>query len=246
MRPPVIVSILAAVFTICRAYSQDVSSKGLERPNVPIDYVALLPGTNDCSFNGEIGVEFAIYVTPTGGRAIWMEKQVVVAKDGMIDTQLGRNSPIPWEITVANFKFVSVRVDGGPEILPRMPIVNVVYFAKDALGLRTDQVYRVEQAMEAQPRPERTWAEAFAVAAQNGTSLPSYRYWYAAAVSGKLEEFIDHYEWTVPWVYDTASHGALNEYFRGRFQGCDYLDLDPALNRYRFRLVNESVEHHTR
>ena len=30
-----------------------------------------------------------------------------------------------------------------------------------------------------------------------------------------------------PWVYDSARHGRTNRYFRGRFEGCDDMDLSP-------------------
>ena len=49
-----------------------------------------------------------------------------------------------------------------------------------------------------------------------------------------------HYEWVLPWVYDTASHGLYNRYFRGRFQGCDYMDLSPE-NEYPYRVAVETL-----
>src|SRR5262249_37190416 len=85
----------------------------------------------------------------------------------------------------------------------------------------------------------RTWAAALEAARAQGGDLPSYEQWYddlARCSAGAVADRAGHYEWVLPWVYDTASHGDYNRYFRGRFQGCDYMDLSPE-KEYRYRVA---------
>lgn len=208
------------------------------KPSVPVNYDGLLPGNQDLSYSDIVSVEFSIYLTPTGGRPLWTERQRVAVSNGRISILLGTTNPIPWSITTANFKFVSARISGAPEVLPRMPIVNVAY-AQSQQSQDIAQHYLSTVALDKKPRPKSTWAAAYDYALKSNASLPTYLEWYAALMQGSIEDCHGHYEWTLPWVYDTASHGELNKHFRGRFEGCDYMDMDPALNEYFFRLSNK-------
>lgn len=214
------------------------SAVGAIPRNVPIDFDGFLPGNQDITLAGVVPVEFAIYLSPTGGRSVWSEKLSVPVSNGRISVQLGLINPIPWSITIANFKFLSACVAGGTEVLPRMPIVNVVYFQESSTR-KPESEYASGATLERLPRPGATWTEALLAAIEEDTRLPSYREWYAAANAALISDCVARYEWTMPWVYDTASHGPLNEHFRGRFQGCDYMDLDPALNKYAYRLIKK-------
>src|SRR5262245_486720 len=69
------------------------------RPNVPIDFVGFLPGTQDRSFTGTVAGEFGIYLTPTGGTPVWTEQHTLSVVNGQVAVQLGRSVPIPWSIT---------------------------------------------------------------------------------------------------------------------------------------------------
>ena len=72
-----------------------------------------------------------------------------------------------------------------------------------------------------------------------GGDLPDYEAWYAALEAAPLSQLAErtgHYEWVLPWAYDTASHGRFNRYFRGRYAGCDYMDLSPT-KRYHYRVA---------
>lgn len=211
-----------------------------KRPNVPIDFVGFLPGTQDRTLAGEFPVEFSIYLSPTGGRPAWSERQAVTVSQGQIAVKLGLTTPIPWSLTVANFKFVSARIAGGAEVLPRMPVVNVVFAATETISFASKN-YSNAGKLESDPRPGSTWSDALDTAHREGKRLPSYVEWYSAAAAGELRRFSGQYEWSIPWVYDTASHGELNDHFRGRFEGCDYMDLDPMLNMYPYRLCDSAA-----
>ena len=228
--------VIAVICVMClcgQSASQEKNSSN--EPSIPIDFVGFLPGTQDVEFSGSVEVEFSIYLTPTGGRPVWSEKQSLNVSKGRVVTKLGLKTPIPWSLTIGNFKFASARINGGSEVLPRMPIVNVVYSSSVTMR-KPAQEYENAPVPERKPRTSTSWSEAQKVAQREGKRLPTYLEWYSAAASGRLDEFAGHYEWTLPWIYDTASQSELNDYFRGRLQGCDYMDLDPQLNSYPYRL----------
>jgi len=232
------VVLIFLLWTTASGLSQAQATR-ITEPNVPIDFVGFLPGTQDPEFSGEVEVEFAIYLTPTGGRPVWSEKQKLTVSKGRISTKLGTRTPIPWSLTIGNFKFASARIGEGPEVLPRMPIVNVVY-SESSVMEKQIHAYSTSAVPERMPRTKASWSEALKNARKEGMRLPTYLEWYAAAAAGNLLSFSGHYEWTMPWVYDTASQGELNDQFRGRIQGCDYMDLDPAANAYVYRLCADN------
>jgi hypothetical protein len=219
-----------------------------EEPAVGIRFEGWLPGTHDPALAGTFKVAFAIYRSPQGGAAIWTESRSVVVARGRMDLVLGTATPIPMEVHEATFKFLGAAVDGAPEVYPRFAIVNVVYLSPEAVARVVDEggkqaaprepaAARKVVALEAQAKA--TWREALAKARAAGGELPEYDEWYAALPALPRDALLarsGHYEWVKPWVYDTASHGHLNDLFRGRFQGCDYMDLSPT-NGYAWRLA---------
>jgi len=235
MRLIMVLALLSLMLDPQEPRSAGSSESELPQENVPIDYDGIVPGSQDPAFDGQINVTFSIYLTPTGGRPVWTERQALKANNGRISTKLGTTNPIPWRITVSNFKFASMRINDGPEILPRMPIVNVGFVQADGDFASESKAYSNSTKLDAEPRPAAAWAEAYHSAKVLGRRLPTYSEWYSSAFASALKDFSGHYEWTMPWVYDTSSHSDLNALFRGRYQGCDYMDLDPILNRYSFR-----------
>jgi hypothetical protein len=227
------------------AVSPESPEKSAE-PAIGIRFAGLLPGAVNSKLEGKFRLDLKIYRSPQGGEPIWHERREVDVKGGRIDLTLGEVTKVPMEIHEATFKFLGVSVNGNREVYPRFAVVNVVYAsAKEALA----GISRRAAAKEAAPpkgtavQPETqkaaTWREALAAACASGGELPDYEAWYGALESSapdKVSERTGHYEWVLPWVYDPASHGRLNDYFRGRFQGCDYMDLAPS-NRYPYRVA---------
>jgi len=223
-------------------------AKPIAEPDVGIRFEGWLPGTHDPALNGTFKVAFAIYRSPQGGAAIWTESRSVVVERGRMDVVLGTTTPIPMDVHEATFKFLGAAVDGAPEVYPRFAIVNVVYLSPEAAARVVDDgakraapreaaAARKVVAVEAQPPMK--WREALAKARAAGGDLPEYDEWYAALPALPRDALLarsGRYEWVKPWVYDTASHGSLNDLFRGRFQGCDYMDLSPT-NGYAWRLA---------
>lgn len=218
-----------------------------ERP-VTIRFEGFLPGSADPQLEGLFQVEFRIYRSPQGGDAVWRETREVVAHHGRIDLQLGEIHPVPWEIHEATFKFLGASVAGAPEVYPRYAIVNVVYVsaaealtaaAQEGGGAPSPAEYvRPAVRLDREARAAADWRSALRAARAEGAELPDYEDWYhafAAAEFGAPEDWTGHYEWVLPWVYDPISHGRYSRFFRGRFQGCDYMDLSPSRS-YVFRV----------
>ena len=229
--------------------SQPQSETRPELQPMGLEFEGLLPGTNDMTLNGSYEIDFRIYLSPQGGDAVWKETRTVEVRRGRIDIVLGEKNPIPWEIHEATFKFLGASVNKKREVYPRFAIVNVVYVSpKEALlasaepeGSPADArgpAYSSRAIVENATEEACSWREASVRARARGGELPSYRDWYHALETcgeAHLAERSGHYEWVRPWVYDTASHGRYNAFFRGRFQGCDYMDLSPEKS-YAWRL----------
>jgi hypothetical protein len=229
-------------------------------PRVGVRFEGFLPGSHDEKLQGEFAVDFRIYLSPQGGEAIWSESQKVKVVDGRMDIVLGSVVPIPMSIHEATFKFLGAAVGGAREVYPRFTIVNTVFVSlEEALrppsevrpiegrrpGATHGDLYAAPGAkIAAHTESGCTWKQALLAARKAGADLADYQDWYAALAHCTKDEITErsgHYEWVLPWVYDTASHGDYNRLFRGRFQGCDYMDLSPA-NTYVYRLGTPVAE----
>lgn len=218
-----------------------------EEPRVGVRFEGFLPGTRDEKLVGEFDVEFRIYLSPQGGDAVWRETRKVKVVAGRMDVELGEVNPIPFALHRATFKFLGASVGGAREVYPRFTVVNTVFAsAEEALRPQptpttgTTERYASPRAhVAAKTEAACSWEAALRLARASGGDLPDYRDWYADLARcdrAQVLERSDHYEWVAPWVYDTASHGEYNRLFRGRFQGCDYMDLSPE-NNYAFRIA---------
>jgi hypothetical protein len=245
---------LACAAAIAAQDTRPPSGETADEPRVGIRFEGFLPGTHDVDLQGEFEVEFRIYLSPQGGDAVWSESQRVRVARGRMDVALGTVNPIPFSIHEATFKFLGASVGGAREVYPRFTVVNTV-FASPEESLRTVAGSAAEKRGSAPAQRDAyagsgavvaaateapcTWKEALIAARARGGDLPDYRDWYAELARCSKEQALErsgHYEWVLPWVYDTASHGEYNRLFRGRFQGCDYMDLSPG-NRYSYRIA---------
>lgn len=252
--------LLAALPAVHRQVPQDPAPKppaadAAQEPRVGVRFEGFLPGTRDEKLKGEFAVEFKIYLSPQGGDAVWSESQRVKVDAGRMDVVLGKDRPIPMALHEATFKFLGASVGKAREVYPRFTIVNTV-FASTEEALRTPaiegapasgaartggaSVYSAPGAkVNVAAEKPCTWKQALLAARAAGGDLADYQAWYRALSSCTKDQLIartGHYEWVLPWVYDTASHGDYNRLFRGRFQGCDYMDLSPT-NQYVCRFA---------
>lgn len=226
---------------------------------VTIHFNGFLPGNTDTTLSGKFEVDFRLYRSPQGGEPVWREHHLLDVSGGRVDVKLGSKQPIPMDIHEATFKWIGASVGGQREIFPRYHVVNVVYVSlKEALLARereqtqdSKSVYdTLTPRIEVSGITEKacTWREALNHARQQGGDLSGFEDWYGSIVSPtttSIEERTGHYEWVLPWAYDTASHGRYNEFFRGRFQGCDYMDLSPQ-KQYVYRMAQSAARQNNR
>jgi hypothetical protein len=234
------------------------AKKGVERA-VGIRFHGLLPGSVNPDLEGKFRIQFRIYRSPQGGEPIWNEEQEVTVKDGKIDVMLGKKKPVPMSIHTATFKFLGASVGGRREVYPRYAIVNVVYVSpKEALTALANKkgATRPKSAPPASKTPAgkypavkmlvasksqkaASWTDALHAARALKGDLPDYEAWYRSLEESEPDNVLTragHYEWVLPWVYDPGSHGTYSRYFRGRFEGCDYMDLSPKKS-YVYRIA---------
>jgi len=261
MRIALVAPILACstAALVCEEPSRE-PAKARKEPAIPIRFQGLLPGNVNPQLEGQFRLELRIYPSPQGGQPIWRETLEVRAVKGQIDIELGTKTPIPMEIHEATYKWLGVSVNGQREVFPRYPIVNVVYASpreallaherwqaekrgseqKPGAGYTAKESNEKSAAVSPARKEQLTWREALESSRAAGGDLPDYEAWYRKLESlapDKSADWTGHYEWVLPWVYDTASHGKYNNLFRGRFQGCDYSDLSPQ-KKYHFRLAD--------
>lgn len=265
-RPSVSAATLLVLATLGPMLADDGEAPSEQAATSPtIRFHGFVPGSVDPSLEGKFTIEFRLYKSPQGGEPVWRETREVEARRGRIDVRLGEVRVIPFALHEATFKWIGASVDGRREIYPRYHVVNVVYAsAKEALlGAADAKRRRDDEAPyeDVDPRdgtvpddaglePDRrsitarseapaTWREALDRARARGGDLPDFEEWYhalEAADDEQRDDMAGHYEWVLPWVYDTASHGRYNRYFRGRYEGCDYMDLSPEKS-YRYRMT---------
>jgi hypothetical protein len=97
-------------------------------PAVPrtINYQGLL--TDDGSpVDGSRSVRFRIHDAAVGGTYLWEETQSVTVSNGIFSVLLGSDKPIPQSVFDGSQRWLSVSIDGGPEVTPRGELVSVGY-----------------------------------------------------------------------------------------------------------------------
>ncbi len=75
-----------------------------------------------------LSVSFTIYDDPLGGSALWTETQsITIADEGRFNVLLGSSNPIPDSVFADTVRFLGIKVDTDPEMLPRQQLVSVAY-----------------------------------------------------------------------------------------------------------------------
>jgi hypothetical protein len=134
--------IVLMLTSLLYAIPKTINYQGLlEEDGVPVD------GSRD--------VTFAIYGSSEGGSALWQEEQTVTFTSGVFSILLGSTESIPPSVFDGGKRWLSVSIEGGPEILPRGELVSVGYafFSEHAdtsvHSLSADEATHAEIADEA-------------------------------------------------------------------------------------------------
>ena len=72
-------------------------------------------------------VIFLIYDAPTGGKALWSEKQEVTTSNGLFAVVLGSLEIFPDDVFVNSGRYLGIQVDPDPELTPRQRLTSVPY-----------------------------------------------------------------------------------------------------------------------
>jgi len=75
--------------------------------------------------DGTRSVRFRIYDSADGGLYLWEETQSVSFLEGVFNVLLGSTDAIPPGVFDGSRRWLSVSIDGGPEVVPRGEIVSV-------------------------------------------------------------------------------------------------------------------------
>lgn len=91
------------------------------------------------ALTGSFKVVFSIYPAATGGSPLWTETQTVSVTDGLFNVLLGGVVPIPQTLFAEAERYLGVKVENDPELVPRQRIVSVGYafragVADDVIG----------------------------------------------------------------------------------------------------------------
>ena len=125
------ISLAGAVFALSLVLASDL-------PAVPqtINYQGLLV-EDGTPVEGSKSVRFRIHDTSDGAAYLWQETQTVAFSGGIFSVLLGSVESIPQSVFTGERRWLSVSIDGGPEILPRGEIASVGYAFQSAASVRS-------------------------------------------------------------------------------------------------------------
>ncbi|NNF06073.1 MAG: hypothetical protein HKN21_04880, partial [Candidatus Eisenbacteria bacterium] len=86
----------------------------------------LRDGSGAAVADGDHTVVFKLYETATGGSAIWEESQLISTSNGLFNAVLGNTTSLAG-LDFESPYYMSMAVDGGSEMSPRIPLTAVAY-----------------------------------------------------------------------------------------------------------------------
>lgn len=98
---------------------------------------------------GTKSVRFRIHDSADGATYLWQETQNVTFAGGIFSVLLGSVEPIPQSIFAGARRWLSVSVEGGPEILPRGEIASVGYAFQSAASVESQRADTADVAASA-------------------------------------------------------------------------------------------------
>jgi hypothetical protein len=86
--------------------------------------------------DGTHAITVSLYEVLTAGTPIYTEAQSVLVVKGLFNMMIGSTSSIPQNVLFDKGYFVGVSVDGGSELVPRVPLGSVPYALRSAIAER--------------------------------------------------------------------------------------------------------------
>ncbi|HNT24202.1 MAG TPA: hypothetical protein PKM21_07550 [Anaerolineales bacterium] len=123
-----IVVVAAMLFAYSARASSGISPDAPADPDVvagSIPYQGTLTDKGGNPVNGTVTMTFRLYVSPTGGTALWEETQNIKVSNGLFNAYLGSLTPIAATIWEQPDVYLGVQVTGDSEMLPRELVRDV-------------------------------------------------------------------------------------------------------------------------
>lgn len=130
--------ILVILFTITLATQAEV-------PKL-INYQGKLTTAEGGCVDTTVSMQFSIYSDSTGGDLLWSETQLSVkVEKGVFNVLLGSDTEIPESVFTGHIRYLGVKVEDDPEMIPRKAIVSMGY------AFRSEYTDTAEYALSAAP-----------------------------------------------------------------------------------------------
>lgn len=102
-----------------------------------INYQGVLTDDGGITLNGTYDLTFSIYSVSSGGSAIWDEDHNdVLVENGLFSVILGSTESIPSSVFEGAERYLGIKVDTDPELVPRIQLTSVgyAYLAETAIS----------------------------------------------------------------------------------------------------------------
>ncbi len=109
--------------------------------------------------DGSRDVTFRIYDSSESGSILWEEEQTVDFTGGVFSVLLGSTDPIPTSVFGGGKRWLSVSIEGEPEILPRGELVSVGYAFFSGSADSANHALTADEAANAQTADDATNAD---------------------------------------------------------------------------------------
>lgn len=123
--------LLDLVLVFCLAFANLPVQAGV--PGT-LNYQGQLSTATNVPVNATVSMTFSLYLTPTGGTALWSETLSVVVSNGQYTTTLGKITPLTPSM-FGTPAYLGIRVESDAEMSPRMAVSSTPFAlkAEDAL-----------------------------------------------------------------------------------------------------------------
>jgi len=102
-----------------------------------INYQGYLTDSAGNPVDGNVNVTFSIYDVATGGIVLWSENQSVQVINGLLRTQLGKNTSLPSNLFDSANRYLEIKV-GAETLSPRQQLISVPFGIKAAKADNAD------------------------------------------------------------------------------------------------------------
>ena len=112
-------AVFASIFFFTEIFSQGIPET--------INYQGVLKDASGGIVpDGNYNITFKLYDAESGGSVLWSETKIIAIADGILNTKLGSDTPIPTS-TFSDAVWLGITIDTGSELIPRTALTSVPY-----------------------------------------------------------------------------------------------------------------------